>query len=574
MKRRNLVGASVATVSLVLVVQACGTSRNAGADVPNGGTGGGGIISGGAGGTGGSGGGTGGSGGGGGCTTAAQCSPGYTCESGVCVPPEQETNRGLADAPPVATPHYVYALNPTAASVARIDPVSLSIEAIAVGPRPVGLNAMPGEDAAVVLSVDDSSLSLIDSSVLPSKVTRVPLKRQYTQLTVSPDGAFAVAWPSPTYAPPSGAEGVFALVDLAKARRNAPPSETVVERAGGYRITDVVFRSDNGVATKLYVFAKSSVSTFDLTSNALLPVRVSLPASMSTAITSREVVASDDGHVVMLRATTAPELASFDGATINLLPLPEVATDLDLLPDGTAAVAALRVANSIAYIEVPQDLTTPDAGIDTFPVPGGGVGQVALPPVTPAGGMFAFVYSNVTGDESFARVDLPSGTTTRYQLEKLVDEIAVSPDAKSAVIIHVPNLNTTATDPYDAAVDRDQGFSTFDVASGFWQLQRTGTIRPTRFAFSPKGGYIGVALRDDAAKKFALQAVNLSSLVSLTLSLASAPLFMGTVPEAPGITPHRVFVSQDHPAGRISVIQLDTGQVRTATGFTLNGDIQ
>jgi hypothetical protein len=49
---------------------------------------------------------------------------------------------------------------------------------------------------------------------------------------------------------------------------------------------------------------------------------------------------------------------------------------------------------------------------------------------------------------------------------------------------------------------------------------------------------------------------------------------MGTVPEAPGITPHRVFVSQDHPAGRISVIQLDSGQVRTATGFTLNGDIQ
>ena len=106
-----------------------------------------------------------------------------------------------------------------------------------------------------------------------------------------------------------------------------------------------------------------------------------------------------------------------------------------------------------------------------------------------------------------------------------------------------------------------------------WQLQRTGTTKPTRFAFSPAGGFVGVALRDDALKRFQLMAVNLTSLVSTTLPLASTPLFMGTVPQASGVTPHRVFVSQDHPAGRISVIQLDTGQVRTATGFTLNGEI-
>ena len=155
-----------------------------------------------------------------------------------------------------------------------------------------------------------------------------------------------------------------------------------------------------------------------------------------------------------------------------------------------------------------------------------------------------------------------------------MNEIALSPDSKSAVIIHRSNPATTATDPYEAAVDRDEGFSVFDVATGFWELQRTGTTRPTRYAFAPHGGYVGVALRDDGLHKYALDAVNLSSLVSTTLSLASTPLYMGTVPEAAGITPYRVFVSQDHPAGRISFIQLDTGQVRTATGFTLNGEIE
>lgn len=509
-----------------------------------------------------------------GCTTNANCPGGFTCESGQCVPPETEQNRGLSEAPPIATPRYVYALNPSAASVARIDPVSLSIEAIPVGPRPVALVALPGEDAAIALSFDDASLSVIDSRTLPSKVTRLALRRQFGRLDVSADGKFAVAWPDPASPPASGAEGIFALIDVTKLRAGAPAAEVSSERAGGFRITDVVFRVEGGRATRLFVFAKSTISTFDLTSASTgLPTRVTLPVSFSTDVTSREVVASRDGRVVMLRSTVSAQLAAFDGVALSSVPLPEVATDLDLLPDGTAAVAALRRAGSVAYIELPGDLLNP-AGIDTFAVADGGVGQVALPDTLPAGGMFAFVWSNVTGDEALSRVDFPSGRVTRYPVEKLVDEVAISPDGKSALIVHAPNPSTTATDPYEAAVDRDEGFSVFDIESGFAQLQRTGATKPTRYAFSPRGGYVGVALRNDTQKRYQLQAVNLANLVSTTLTLASTPLFMGTVPEAPGVTPHRVFVSQQHPAGRISVIQLDTGQVRTATGFTLNGEIQ
>ena len=546
------------------VAAACASPSYRGGDIPNGSSGGsgGGFISGSGGGT--------GTGGGGGCVITAQCAAGFTCDRGVCVAPEVESNTGLSDAPPVATPRYVYALNPSAASVARIDPTTLQIEAVPVGPHPVGLAALPLEDAAVVLSLDDGSLSVLDSTTLPTKVTRVALQRQYAKLSVAPDGKFAVAWPDPLAAPSSGAEGIFALIDLVKLRGNL--TGAVQERAGGYRITDVIFRTQAGVTTALHVFAKSTVSTFDLISGGALPVRLTLPASMSADVRSREVVASADGRIIMLRSTVAPELASFDGTRIDTVPLPEIATDLDLVPDGTAAVAALRSSGSVAYIEVPSDLITP-SGIDTIALDGGVVGQIALPPAVPASGMFALVYSTVGNEESFARIELPSGVVTRYPLEKKISEIALSPDGRSALIIHQADPTTTASDPYEAAVDKDQGFSVFDVNSGFWQLQRTGTTRPTRFAFSPAGGFVGVALRDDAIKRFQLMAVNLTSLVSTTLPLASTPLFMGTVPIAPGVTPHRVFVSQDHPAGRISVIQLDSGQVRTATGFTLNGEI-
>lgn len=546
---------------VLAVLGGCASNARSGGEIPNGGTGGGFAGAGGGSATG---------GGPASCTVSAQCLPGYTCDNGTCVPPETEVDRGVGEAPPVATPRYVYALNPTAASVARIDPTSLQIEAVPVGPKPVGLAALPDEDAAVVLSLDDASLSVIDSRTLPTKVSRVSLPRQYGRLSVSPDGKFAVAWPSPAVGPSSGAEGIFALVDLSKVRAGTPGA--VQERAGGYRITDVLFRTQLGVTTQLHVFAKSTVSTFDLATGAALPVRLPLPESMSADVSSREVVASKDGRVIMLRSTVAPELASFDGTRLDTVPLPEIATDLDLVPDGTAAVAALRSSSSVAFLEIPADLISP-SGIDTIALDGGVVGQIALPPQAPDAGMFALVYSTVTEAESFARIDLPSGTVTRYGLEKLVDEIALSPDGRSALVVHRANPNTTATDPYEAAVDKDQGFSVFDVQSGFWQLQRTGVTRPTRYAFSPAGGFVGVALRNDAAKRYQLMAVNLTSLVTSTLPLSSTPLFMGTVPQAPGVTPHRVFVSQDHPAGRISVIQLDSGQVRTATGFTLNGEI-
>jgi hypothetical protein len=555
---RPLLGLACAVVVLASGCSASGVSGTGG-NIENGGTGG----------FGGSGGGS-GSGGASGCN----CASGFTCQFGACVPNEIEKDRSLGNAPPVATPRYVFALNPTAASVARIDPVSLQIEAIPVGPGPVALVAMPGEDSAVVLSQADASLSLIESKTLPSKVTRFALKRQHSRLSVSPDGAFAVAWPDPAQPPSSGSEGIFTLIDLKKAREGKPLTEVMLERAGGYRITNVVFRTDAGVATRVSIFAKSTVSTWDLASPATaLPQRLQLPASMTTDVSAREVVSTPNGQVVMLRSTTTAEIASFAAGALTLVPLSEIATDLDLLADGSAAVLAMRTTGKVAYLRIPQDILAP-AGILEVPVPGGVVGQIALPPTVPATGMFAFVYSNVGGDESFARVDLPSGTVTRYPLEKTIDEISISPDSKSAVILHLANPMSTATDPYEIAVDKDQGFSVFDIGTGFWQLQRTGTTRPTRYAFSPVGGFIGVALRDDAAKKFALQAVNLSSLVTTTLALASTPLFMGTVPQAPGITPHRVFVSQEHPAGRISVIQLDTGQVRTATGFTLNSEIQ
>lgn len=509
------------------------------------------------------------------CVTSKDCPLSHTCEKNTCVPPEAETNRTLQGRPPVATPNYVYALNPGADSVARIDPRTLEIEAIPVGPNPLDLAALPGVDAAVVLSFGDGTITLIDSTVFPSRLARLELGRQHARLAVSPDGAFAIAYPHADFAPSAGAEGIVTVIDLRALLAGQPASKTRFERAAGYRVTDVLFRVEGGVATRAYVVAKSSLSVIELKdlAQSTLPTRLELPASLSADVHSREVVADRNAASVIFRSTAAPELAYFDGATIRTVALSEVATDLELLPDGSAAVAALRVAKQLALIEIPADLLDP-SGIALLDTGGAAVGQVAIPASPSPAGSFALLFTNASEDESFARVDLPGGRVTQYRLEKLVDEIAISPDGLSAVIVHKPQPNSSATDPYERAVDADQGYSIFDLTTGYSQLKRTGKAVPAPLAFSPLGGYLGVALKDDSARRFSLDAVNLRSLVANTVPLASVPLFMGPVPAAAGSSPHRVFVSQQHPAGRISVVNLDDGQIRTATGFTLNSEIE
>ncbi|QRO02093.1 hypothetical protein JRI60_25315 [Archangium violaceum] len=506
------------------------------------------------------------------CKTAADCPAGYTCTQSACVPPEDEKDASDAP-PPLASKSFVYVLSPSANSLTRIDPRTLSLEAIPVGASPVDVAVVPGEDSAVTLSSLEASLSLVDSATQPSHVLRVSLGRRYGRVAVSPDGAYALAWPDPSSPPGSGAEGVVSLVDLRAVRRGEPAERTVLERSAGFRVTDVLFRQEEGVATHAYIFAKSTVTVLDLSAprQQPLPVRIALPAAMAADINSREVVATPDGQRVLLRATSAAMLASFDGTAFRTVTLPEVATDVDLLPDGSGAVAALRTAGQLAFIELPGDLEDP-SGIQLIDVPGSSVGQVVLPPE--GGGHFALVYTTVLNDESLTRVELPSGTVTRYPLEKRVDRVALSADGHTAVIVHKPEPASTATDPYERAVDADRGYSVLDLPSGYLQLRRTGALEPAQLAFSSGGGFVGVTLRSDTERRYAVDAVDLSTLVSHSVSLASPPAYAGGFAGATEETRHRVFVSQLHPAGRISFVNLDDSQIRTVTGFTLNSRIE
>ncbi len=509
------------------------------------------------------------------CVTDADCPLGLRCDFGLCVTPDDgrppEEERDATFLRPVAGDRFVYAISPNADSLAVIDPATLDIEAVILPEEPIAARAVPGRDAAVILSRRGEAISLVRTDAAGTSLVIARTGRAYAALTLSPDGRWAVLWTPEGELPDAGAEGIVALVDLdALERGEASP----VERAAGRRHTDVFFRMAGPRAAEAVVVGKEEVAAIDLGTldEALTAERIFLPEGYREIVT-REAIPAPDGSFVLFRSLAAPELALLDVAErqVATLALPALATDVDLAEDGTFAVAALRASSQLAVIPLPGALTVPGS-VALLDATGVVPGQVELS----LDGRFAVTFTNSEDSETFGLVDLaaPAPAVELFPwLEKWIDAVGLGPDGRTAVVVHRPNPGSTVADLYERDVDVQQGYSVVDLEGGFAQLKLTGTVRPGEFVFSQDGRHAAVTLRDDRTRTYRVDAVDLETLVAATLPLASAPEYAGALTSAEPDLADRVWVTQVHPAGRISFVDLEERSVRTATGYELNSDV-
>ncbi|MHB8420919.1 MAG: YncE family protein [Myxococcales bacterium] len=518
------------------------------------------------------------------CTDTAQCPSGLQCaDAGVCVspadnkPPEQSSP--VTGPVPAATPDYVFALDPAEGQAVRVDAQTLAIEAIPLGGAPAEVDAFAGSDRVLVLNPGNDKVHLLDATAPgPTQVTNIPLDRRQDHLRLSPDGTWAAAFTDPYTSPDQGAEGIVTLVRLGAP--GSSPAGTAYDRAAGFRVSDLFFRAPGGATKGAVVVALDAVTFVDFTGTAPpdLPPRQPLPASASADLASRSVVATADGAFVLIRSFTAPDLTivDVDAQTVSTLTLPDVATDLEIEPGGTAAVAVMRATAQVAVLRIPQDL---QAGAQPTLISLGSfnAGQIAFSPVAdPSTGPFGLLFTNASPSMGLVRLDVQSGKVTPYPpLQKLVQGVGLSPDGKSAVVVHRPDPDPQTTDPYAAQVAKDEGYSMFDIASEVAQLKRTGTVAVEGFAFAPKGGAAAVALSDAVNSVYGVDVLDLQTLVATSLALASPPEFVGAIPQASSSTADpELWVTQVFAGGRISFVDLSTLALQTVTGFELNSQIQ
>lgn len=495
------------------------------------------------------------------------------------LPPEVEETRSFEL--PQAGARYVYVANPRRDSVAVIDSRTLAIQTVEAGDAPTYLVTIPGRDEAVVLNVNSNTATILRTAEGRTRTAQVPVVPGANSVAVAPGGRRAVAFldtSRPNRGVPAGSFQDISVLFLDEGM------ERSLQLSVGFRPLSVTFTRDG---SRAFVITEDGVSILELgalTGPTIVP-NVSLDdlrvasidggvvdagAPSAGAMASRDVSITPDGRYALARVEGSAVLRLVDLAdrTARVLDLGAAVTDLDVAPDGTFALAVLRERAEVVRIPLPQGFSSPEMN-RTVRLAGELVGSVTIAP----DGSRALGYTTAVASERAVEILLSQeGAPVALRLRKTVRAVAFSPDSRSAVIYHSASGGSPTQPGIDleTQIDRSHGYSLYDVGARFIKLQLTAAD-PGPSALTPDGAYAFILLRDDrntVAPVAVAQRISLRSFSVSDIVLGSPPQSVGAVPDT-----QRVFVGQEHPEGRITFVDWNTGALQSVTGFELNARV-
>jgi hypothetical protein len=170
----------------------------------------------------------------------------------------------------------------------------------------------------------------------------------------------------------------------------------------------------------------------------------------------------------------------------------------------------------------------------------------------------ALVYTNATQEERITSVlfETPPAITRTLRVHAPILGVFPSSTGASAVVIHQQVAGAAGS------------FSALSLAPEL-PAKIVATSAPiTAVALTPAGDRAILAERDDAAKIYGAYLVRSANQQIDRYELYSPPIAVGAVVGA-----NRAYVAQEHPEGRLTFIDLDTGLARTLTGFELGARV-
>jgi hypothetical protein len=454
---------------------------------------------------------------------------------------------------PVATGKYVWVANPKSGRVAYINAETLDVRTVEAGNGPTYLAVVPAQtaDTTIVLNVlsDDATLLRADGANVTARTFKTA--HAMNSWAMSPDGRWAIAW--------TDARKTTALADKTQGFQDLTVIDLTAQVAPqvlavGYRPVTVGF---DGQSRRGYAVTQDGIAVVDLFAAAGAP-RVAKNVALSDDPLddpgTRDVSVTPDGAYALVRRDNRSDVTvvALESGTRTTVTLPGPVTDLDLSPKGDRAVAVIRQTATIALLPVPGIATSP-AAFTTATVTGETIGSVSLA----ATGDTGVLYTNAVPSERITVLGLASGTPAfrTIRLYSPVLGVFLTPDAAHAVVLHdAPAPPST----------KAGAFSLVPIATTL-PAKIVGTdAPPNAVALSPTSDRAVITERDDKKKIFGVYLAKLPELAVVRYPLASPPIAAGVVGGA-----RRAYVAQQHPDGRITFLDLDSGLARTLTGFEL-----
>ncbi|HET8935187.1 MAG TPA: hypothetical protein VFN67_17180 [Polyangiales bacterium] len=501
------------------------------------------------------------------------------------LPPEKETSLNFQL--PQASEHYVYALNPAAGTVAIINASTQAIQTVKTSAQPTYLRTLEGTDNAIILNIGSNKASIIRMRDEVAQKTDLVVNTGANAIAVAPDGKHAVVYYNAGYESVGKSPGSYQDVAVLTVADD-PADDRAIGMTVGFQPRDVFFDNQG---TRAFVVTDDGVSVLDFEQIEKEGAGIAKLVTFGGGVDQKnlDVAITPDGAFALARtdnksALHLVELATGQVRTLDLAkifpsdtgedagvaPRPVVVTDLDLMPTGREALAALRNQSTIVRLALPQAFEDPSQVRTTY-VDGEVVGSLMVAP----DGNSALAYTTATPElERIVIVDLEKDAAPRtVRLRKSVGAVTYTPDSSTAIITH-EKLPGSPDEPglsAEAQVDRSYGYSLLRLSTGDVKLQRTATqLGP--IAMVPDASYLFILFRDDGLQLKEVQRVALSSfLVDPVIALENPPISMG-VARASGA----VFVNLEHPDGRMTFIDWEEPieKLKTVTGFELNSRIR
>lgn len=478
------------------------------------------------------------------------------------LPPERELEETFRS--PVVVGRFLFTANPDSNRVARVDARTLDIETFEAGFSPTYLSGLPEgatKGGALVLNTRsrDASLYFLGASAeAPLVSKKVPVHPGASAWAVGVSGRFAVAWSEASAGLLEADDGHQDVTVLGFAR--APDEISVRRLSVGFRPTEVFV---NATETRAFVVCEPGITVLALGENPTVEREIFLPVNPG----ARDVEFSADGEVALVRREGSAEVLVVDTRTDErrTLALPKVVTDLDVALEAGLGVAVLRADGQseaigaagagatepdeslIALFDLARALEE-DFALEYLEVPGI-VGSVSLA----KDGSSAALFSTATGATTLYALELAGRRLREVDVRGAVDAVLVADDGSFAVSL----LRTT-----DAALP---GAFALVPLKAELPARISGTAAlPVAVALDPVGrGALVTTDGGDAGASMAYLG-RFPELSVDAVPLASRPLAVGVVPSE-----GRAFVSQEHPEGRLSFVELDTASTKTLTGFEL-----
>lgn len=451
-------------------------------------------------------------------------------------PPEPEEDIDPGTRPRICD-GAVFVLNEQGDFVSRIDMVSLDVDTIEVGHDPVLLRATNDCRTMVTLNAGEDTVSIIDTQ--SNEVQTAGIRPDLNALVLSPDNHYALAFHQFVANGGSHGYGEISIVDLT--------TRAVRSLAIGFPPDQAVVTPDN----KALLASETTLAIVDLTDGGFSTVDMGLDLNAGQVL-KKVMVTADAAYAFLLaEASTALKALDLSNMTVADIELECYPTDLDVAENGDVSLALCRQDGHIFVID---NRTLNFVVYETEEVVGSG--ELA------SDGALALLFTNAEAIERVHVFDPADGSLTTLPTYKPLIGAAIAPQDRTAILFHYGG-DFEPIDDFDAYLDTREAFSIMNLTD-----MRINTIEvpqtPLLVSFDEQGRNGIIPLPD--YRQVAL--AHLDGGLADVIAMPSTPLEVGLLADL-----NLGFVLQDHSLGRISFVDVETLEVRTITGFLLNGGI-